>query len=174
MHSVTVLNVLRQRALPNTDFHDPAQVLASLNAMFQMDDHDGMYFTAWYGVYSLVTRRLAYASAGHHPGYLYAPAAPRADLKTPGLMIGAMPNAKFRTDTVEVPHGAALYLFSDGVFEVTTPDGRQCGLGDFLPLLAGTEAAVPGETARVYAEVKRMAKAGPLDDDFSLLLIRFD
>lgn len=174
MHSVTVLNVLRQRALPNTDFHDPAQVLSSLNAMFQMDDHDGMYFTAWYGVYSLTKRTLAYATAGHHPGYLYAPDVPRADLKTPGLMIGAMPNARFTTNTVDVPHGAALYLFSDGVFEVTTPDGRQCGLADFLPLLAGTDAAVPGETARVFGAVKKMAKPGPLDDDFSLLLIRFD
>ncbi len=174
MHSVTVLNVLRQRALPNTDFHDPAQVLSSLNAMFQMDDHDGMYFTAWYGVYSLAKRTLAYATAGHHPGYLYAPDAPRADLKTPGLMIGAAPNAKFATNTVEVPHGAALYLFSDGVFEVTSADGRQCGLADFLPLLAGTGAAVPGETARVYSAVRAMAKSGPLDDDFSLLLIRFD
>jgi serine phosphatase RsbU (regulator of sigma subunit) len=174
MHSVTVLNVLRQRALPNTDFHDPAQVLSSLNAMFQMDDHDGMYFTAWYGVYSLANRTLAYATAGHHPGYLYAPYVPRADLKTPGLMIGATPSAKFVSHTVDVPRGAALYLFSDGVFEVTSAEGRQCGLADLMPLLAGTEAAVPGETARVLGAVKRMAKPGPLDDDFSLLLIRFD
>jgi serine phosphatase RsbU (regulator of sigma subunit) len=133
-----------------------------------------MYFTAWYGVYSLANRTLAYATAGHHPGYLYAPDVPRADLKTPGLMIGATPSAKFVTNTVDVPSGAALYLFSDGVFEVTTPDGRQCGLADFMPLLAGADAVVPGETARVFGEVKKMAKPGPLDDDFSLLLIRFD
>jgi predicted component of type VI protein secretion system len=45
MHSVTVLNVLRQRALPNVDFGNPADVLSSLNARFQMDSHSGMYFT---------------------------------------------------------------------------------------------------------------------------------
>ena len=33
MHSVTVLNVLRQRALPDVDFRNPAEVLASLNAL---------------------------------------------------------------------------------------------------------------------------------------------
>jgi serine phosphatase RsbU (regulator of sigma subunit) len=174
MHSVTVLNVLRQRALPNTDFHDPAQVLASLNAMFQMDDHDGMYFTAWYGVYSLRTRRLAYASAGHHPAYLYAPGGEVAPLRTPALMIGGAPNAKYRTETVDVPAGAALYLFSDGVFEVTTRDGRLCAIDEFLPLLAGVDAEVPGETARVHAAVRAMSKPGSLDDDFSLLLIRFE
>jgi serine phosphatase RsbU (regulator of sigma subunit) len=174
MHSVTVLNVMRQRALPNTDFHDPAQVLSALNAMFQMDDHDGMYFTAWYGVYSLTTRTLAYATAGHHAAYLYAPGAPAAALRTKGTMIGAMPTARFVTDRVQVPHGAALYVFSDGVFEVTAPDGRQLGLDEFLPLLAGTEARIPGETDRVYGAVRAMSKPGPLDDDFSLLLIRFE
>ena len=50
MHSVTVLNVLRQRALPDVNFGDPASVLASLNSRFQMVDHGGLYFTIWYGV----------------------------------------------------------------------------------------------------------------------------
>ena len=45
MHSVTVLNVLRQRALPNVDFRNPSEVLANLNDMFQMDSHNGLLFT---------------------------------------------------------------------------------------------------------------------------------
>ena len=73
MHSVSVLNVLRQRALPQTDFRNPVQVLENLNAMFQMDRHDDQYFTIWYGVYDAYARTLTYASAGHHPGYLVPP-----------------------------------------------------------------------------------------------------
>ena len=73
MHSVSVLNVLRQRAIPQTDFKDPVQVITNLNAMFQMDRHDDQYFTMWYGVYDALDRTLTYASAGHHPAYLVAP-----------------------------------------------------------------------------------------------------
>ena len=51
MHSATVMNVLRQRALPQVDFADPASVLSSLNHRFQMDGHAGLFFTMWYGVY---------------------------------------------------------------------------------------------------------------------------
>ena len=51
MHSVSVLNVLRQRALPVVDFTNPAEVLASLNSRFPTDEHNGLYFTMWYGVY---------------------------------------------------------------------------------------------------------------------------
>ena len=57
MHSVSVLNVLRQRALPDVDFTNPAQVLASLNTRFQMDRHNGLFFTMWYGVYRPGTAR---------------------------------------------------------------------------------------------------------------------
>lgn len=171
MHSVSVLNVLRQRALPGTDFRDPGAVLANLNEMFQMEAHDGMYFTIWYGVYARSSRRLAYASAGHHPAFLYAPGEPLRALRTPGLMIGAMPGMGYGTASCEVPGGAVLYLFSDGVFEVLTPDGRQLGLEDFLPLLGRTEAGQAGEAGRIHAAVRAVARPGPLDDDFSLLAV---
>jgi len=174
MHSVSVLNVIRQRALPDTDIRDPAQVLTGLNAMFQMDRHDGMFFTIWYGVYHLNTRVLRYGCAGHHPGYLV-----RSDrdvlvpLKTPGLVIGAAPEARFRADEVVVPPGSWLYLFSDGVFEVVTRDDRQWRLADFVPLL--TETLVPDitESDRLHQAVTAIARPGPLDDDFSLLVVTF-
>ena len=70
MHSVTVMNVLRQRALPGVDFANPSEVLASLNTRFQMEHHNGLYFTMWYGVYRIDHRTLTYSSAGHHAAYL--------------------------------------------------------------------------------------------------------
>jgi serine phosphatase RsbU (regulator of sigma subunit) len=173
MYSVSVLNVLRQRALPRTAFKNPIQVLASLNAMFQMDRHDDQYFTMWYGVYDTVDRTLTYASAGHHPAYL-VPSDRRAalPLKTPGLVIGAMPDARFTAAKAHVPAGSSLYLFSDGVFEILTKD-RQWRLDDFVPLLV--EPALPGasECQRLYQAVKAVSRPGPLEDDFSLLVVTF-
>ena len=109
MHSVSVLNVLRQRALPQTDFRNPVQVLENLNAMFQMDRHDDQYFTIWYGVYDADARTLTYASAGHHPGYLVPPdRAGAVPLETSGMMIGAMPNRRFEGAQAHVPDGSRL------------------------------------------------------------------
>jgi anti-anti-sigma factor len=61
MHSVSVLNILRQRALP-ANVRDPAKVLTTLNAKFQTEQHDGMYFTMWYGVYNVPHRTLRFAA----------------------------------------------------------------------------------------------------------------
>jgi serine phosphatase RsbU (regulator of sigma subunit) len=174
MHSVTVLNVLRQRALPQVDFEDPAAVLTSLNDRFSMEDHNGMFFTMWYGVYRTTTRELAYASAGHHPAYL-VPSDRQASqpLGVPALMIGAIPDQRYEVQRATMPAGGAIYLFSDGVFEIVTRENERWALNDFLPLLVQPKAAGTSEAERLYQVVRRAAKDGPLDDDFSLLVVTF-
>jgi len=172
MHSVSVLSVLRQRTLPGADLREPAAVLASLNAMFQMDRHDGMIFTMWYGVYDVSSRMLRYASAGHHPAYLVADGT-STSLRTRGLTIGAMPDMPYRTAETTVPAGSSLYLFSDGVFEIVTKEQRQWGLDDFIPLLTQSSQDGLPESQRLYRAVKGVARPGPLDDDFSLLVVTF-
>jgi serine phosphatase RsbU (regulator of sigma subunit) len=174
MHSVTVLNLLRQRALPLVDFTDPADVLFNLNNRFQMDNHGEMYFTMWYGVYRTASRTLSYSAAGHHAAYLISPdkATSRA-LGAPELMIGAMPGVAYSVDQAVVPTDSSLYLFSDGVFEIVTTDQKQWGLPDFVPLLS--QPSVPGtpEAERLYQAVTRTSRPGPLDDDFSLVVFTF-
>jgi serine phosphatase RsbU (regulator of sigma subunit) len=182
MHSVSVLSVLRQRALPDADLREPAEVLASLNAMFQMERCDGMFFTVWYGVYHISSRTLRYASAGHHPSYLVSDVADAASdsvkrgamaLRTRGLMVGAMPNVRYTAAQTTVPCDSALYLFSDGVFEIITRDLRQWRLDDFTPLLV--QAPQPGlpESQRLNRAVKAIARPGPFDDDVSLVVVTF-
>ena len=174
MHSVTVLNVLRQRALPHVDFKNPAEVLSSLNARFPMDSHNGLYFTMWYGVYNASTRTLAYGSAGHHPAFLVPIDRHEAQpLGMPALMIGILPDQAYEVQETVVPPGSRLFLFSDGAYEIVTKDQQRWGLSEFLPLLL--DPVVPGqpETERVYRRVREAAASGPLEDDFSLIAVTF-
>ena len=174
MHSVTVLNVLRQRALPQVDFGNPASVLSSLNEHFQMDSHHGMFFTIWYGVYRPADRTLTYASAGHHEAYL-VPADKHAaqPVGMPALMIGALSDVAYDVRETTAPPGSALYLFSDGVFEISTATGERWAQDDFVPLLLEPTAPGTPESGRLYDSVRRHAAAGPLDDDASLLVLTF-
>jgi sigma-B regulation protein RsbU (phosphoserine phosphatase) len=140
--------------------------------MFQMESHGGMYFSMWYGVYDVRSRRLRYASAGHHASYLVsADRATMVPLATRNLVIGAVPTAKFVAAETQVAPASHLYVFSDGVFEVTTADGIQWGLRDFLPLLQAPAAAPGEEAARLYQQVRAVAKPGHLEDDFTALVV---
>jgi sigma-B regulation protein RsbU (phosphoserine phosphatase) len=94
-------------------------------------------------------------------------------LKTQGLMIGASLDARIRDESVSVPLGSSLYLFSDGVFEIVTKDQRQWRLADFLPLvLEPSQEGVP-ESKRLHEAVISASQPGPLDDDFSLVVVTF-
>ncbi len=68
--SVSAFNAIRSQTLPNTDFRIPERVLAALNEAFQMEKHNNLYFTIWYGVYDCRTRELHFASGGHPPAFL--------------------------------------------------------------------------------------------------------
>ena len=174
MLSVSILNVLRQLALPGTDFGRPTEVLGRLNAMFQMEHHNGMFFTIWYGVYNRLDRTLLYSSGGHHPAYLVsADRKEHTPLATKGPLIGAMDEVRFPEAQARIPAGSSLHLFSDGVFEIADRQGRQLGLGDFLPLLSQPAVEGRSEPQRLYQTVRNTARPGPLDDDFSYLVIKF-
>lgn len=174
MLAVSIMNTLRLAALPGADPREPAQVVKHLNAVFQMEHHNQMYFTLWYGVYQQSARVMRYCSAGQHPAYLVAAGADAPlPLRTANPPVGVTPVHDYQAQSTHVPPDATLYLFSDGVFEVETITGERWQLENLLPTLI--ESAMPelGATQRVYQSVQQVAKRGPLDDDFSVLVTRF-
>jgi serine phosphatase RsbU (regulator of sigma subunit) len=174
MHSVSIMNVLRQHALPDTDPGVPTQVLERLNAMFQMDRHAEMYFSIWYGVFDPSTRRLVYASAGHHPSYLRdAVFGSTTALRTRNPVIGARPEGRFEQAETIVPFAAKLYLFSDGLYEVIDRDGKDWGIEDLRQLIEQTPSTTPSEPRHLFDTVRGAARPGPLDDDASIVHVTF-
>ncbi|GGC40257.1 hypothetical protein GCM10011371_29540 [Novosphingobium marinum] len=175
MHAVSIMNNLRQKALPGADMRRPGEVLAALNNMYQMDEHAGLYFTAWYGVYDTEARRLDYASGGHHPTYLVPPSRSAAiPMRTRNVIIGAMPEMTFREASMHVPEGASIYMFSDGVYEIVDTDDHQWNLKDFVKLMLEPPIDGVNEAVRIYDAVRHRARPETLDDDFSLVVLTFD
>lgn len=172
LHSVSVVNVLRQRMLPEVDFRDPGAVIRSLNRRFPMEQHNALFFTIWYGVYDVEQRMLVYATGGHHPGWLLKPPAMQpVALGTRNPSVGIVPDRDVATARTGVPPGSALHLFSDGVFEIVDRDGQQWEMQRVLALLPQVSGV--GGPRLLYDRVRAAARVGPLEDDFSALLLRF-
>ncbi len=175
MHAVAIMNQLRQRSLPNTDMARPELVLSTLNELFQMDDHAGLYFTIWYGVYDARSRVLTYASGGHHAAYLVPTDKSSATpLQTRNVMLGAMPAMSFKQASVELPPGASVYIFSDGVYEIIDKSGKQWSIDDFVELILAKSGEEESEPKRLYDRVYEQAQPSTLDDDFSLVVMTFE
>jgi serine phosphatase RsbU (regulator of sigma subunit) len=172
LFSVTVANALRQRMLPEVDFRDPAAVIRALNRMFPMERHNNLFFTMWYGVYDVAERALVFATAGHHPAFLLPPGASEpVPLGTRNPSIGIAADREVTASRTAIAPGSALFLFSDGVFEITDHDGHEWGLSQIMSLLPLMSGA--GGPRRLYDTVRAAARPGPLEDDFSALALRF-
>jgi len=172
LHSVSVVNVLRQKLLPDVDFRDPSAVIRGLNRMFPMEQYNALFFTIWYGVYNINRRVLTFATGGHHPAWLLPPPPLQpVALATRNPSIGIAPDRDVAAARVSIPPNSALYLFSDGVFEIVDQQDRQWGMEQVLALLP--EAAGPGGPRRLFEQVRAAARPGPFEDDVSILLLRF-
>jgi sigma-B regulation protein RsbU (phosphoserine phosphatase) len=177
LHSISVANVLRSQNLPRADFHDPSSVLSALNFAFQMEEHNNMFFTIWYGVYDKETRQILYSTGGHPPAILITGESPDKtkvyELKTPGIVIGALPEGEFQNATCQVQDYNRLYLFSDGVYEVRRVNGSLFELHEFIELLKKTPRREGLELDYLVQFIQNIQGKNTFPDDFSLIQIIF-
>ena len=170
--SVVVANTLRSEALPGTDFRAPDKVLTDLNQAYQMEKHDNLYFTIWYGVYDRVTRQLEYAAAGHPPAILVVdtPKGVRRieQLQGKGPGLGITADAIYRSQQCVLPSPSRLFLFSDGTYEVRKPDGAMLDFDEFLDVLTQPPKE-ESELDRLLSFMRALHGPGPLEDDFSIV-----
>lgn len=175
--SVSAMNVLRAQSLSGCDFRDASQVLSALNNAFLMDNHNGMYFTIWYGVFNKTTRELNFSGAGHPPALLISgPAdAPTGcqQLESQGPMNGIVEDMPYDGVSVVVEADARLYLYSDGICELHRIDESMWPFSEFIGAM--TAPLEIGESAleRIHATGRRVQSGKPFLDDFSILEVKF-
>jgi serine phosphatase RsbU (regulator of sigma subunit) len=171
--SITVANTLRSGALQNTDFRRPEAVLGSLNQAFQMENQNGLYFTIWYGVYHRPTGTLRYASAGHPPPILVSGAREQRGkaelLPAAGCPVGILPDFLYESHECTLGSPARLFLFSDGAYEITRPDGNMLELEDFEEVLTRGVPEGASELEELLQFARDVHGSEDLEDDFSII-----
>jgi serine phosphatase RsbU (regulator of sigma subunit) len=175
LHSVSIFNLLRQQSLPNVDFLKPAQVLKALNKALFMERYGDMYFTLWYGVYRPQDKTLSFACGGHPPALFFESREKRQiDLLGTDPPIGIMHDLDYQEETITLPYGGRMYIYSDGVYELTTKRGDLWSWDEFVQLLREEVRKGLGQPEAIFRNVCALAKTDRFEDDFSLLLLDFD
>jgi len=173
--SVSALNAIRSESLPQTDFRDPGAVLAALNRAFPMERQNDMFFTIWYGVYQVSSRTLRWAGGGHPAAVLLAPGAagPPVMLESEGPLIGAVEGLDFTAGAVAVPPGSELFIFSDGAFEICSPDGAMWPFSDFIATLKNPPREGSRRLDSVLDRIRSISARDDFQDDFSMVELVF-
>lgn len=175
--AVAVLNLLRSQTLKETDFRSPGNVLSSLNRAFPMEDHGGMYFTIWYGIYQRSSHTLTFSSGGHPPALLIRSESDKqttmTHLRTHNLFIGGLPDVEYEQNSVLVGGPCRLYVFSDGVFEVEDDDGSLWGYHSFEDFMALSCQSNESVLDRLMIRAGGQRQARSLGDDVSIVEVLF-
>lgn len=173
--SVSILNLVRNNSLYNTDPYQPWTILTELNRLFQLEEGNN-YFTIWYGVYNKNTRELVYSSAGHPPailisysesGYQYQ------KLSTPNIPIGLMGDFQFEQYLSVVKPNSILYLFSDGIYEIPQKNNEIWGLNNFTDFLLKISGKDQATLEDLINHINKINNSNNFDDDLSILKIYF-
>ncbi len=171
--SISAMNVVRNQTLQATDFRSPASVLSGMNEAFQMDRHNNMYFTMWYGVFNKRTRQLTYANGGHPPVILVAgPTQDTTDvmvLSNPGMIIGGFPGMTFDEQVRELPAFSRLYIFSDGVYEITKPDDSMLTFEEFMAIVGTSRQSPQGAIPHTIEAIRAVRGRDEFEDDVSIV-----
>ncbi|MEB3341586.1 SpoIIE family protein phosphatase [Okeania sp.] len=174
--SVSVLNLLRSKAIPHINYHQPSDVLRALNNTYQITNENDKYFTIWYGVYNRSQGQLIYSSAGHPPAILVSGNGELTQankLKTLGMPIGMFPDATYMDDFCIVEKFSSLYIFSDGVYEIPQPGGDIWGIDNYINLILECSRNGFCNLDKILDYVRELNGSKVFSDDFSLLKVVF-
>lgn len=112
----------------------PAEVLEHANHYLCAKRIESRFVTAFLAIYDPVTRRFTYARAGHNPPVLMKPVTPgsgwtMARLDANGnIPLGITEGVTYDETTITLEPGQTLVLYTDGITEAMSPEGRMFGV----------------------------------------------
>jgi len=175
--SISVINALRSESLSHVDFRDPGQVLAELNQVFKMENHNDMFFTIWYGVYHKGNGEIIYAGGGHPPAIAIIgdslETANPVKLAGEGFIIGAMPEKDYPVSSLFLKPFTRIFIYSDGIYEVDGCGDRVCMVDDFVQTVGDLLREDKAHVKDIIDAMKARQGSEIFHDDVSLLEIEF-
>ena len=137
--------------------------------------NNDMFFTIWYGVYNVSSHKLKYSSGGHPPALLFfgsnSEHIQMQQLRTPNFIIGGQPDITYQSIVREIQPPSRLYLFSDGVYEITKADGKIWSLNEFIAFMTQPQIAGRSNLDRLVNHAQVLTQNEAFDDDFAILEI---
>ncbi len=107
----------------------PGQVLQMVNKHITRLEKSTQFVTALYGVLDTRTNEFRYARAGHEPPLLLLEQGNVQRLPhKPGMALGLWENIVLDENSLSLPPGSLLVMFTDGMTDCRNPDGEPFGL----------------------------------------------
>jgi phosphoserine phosphatase RsbU/P len=152
----------------------PAAALRKTNQHLADISSAGMFITILYGVLDFSTGTFSYARAGHElPQIWDSGGAPMALERLNGQPLGILPDPAIDVQTLRLPPGGTLLLFSDGVTEATNAQGGFFGLEGLQAAIHAHPCLAAQQLCDQLVDTLTMYRGtAPQADDITLVAVR--
>lgn len=149
----------------------PDVVFTEVNRLLCEANDEGMFVTAWLGVLELSTGHLSYVNAGHNPPLLRRAGGGYDYLRTrSGFVLAGVEETRYRSCSLELAPGDALFLYTDGVTEATDAEKQLYGEERLATALNSHKDYAPKELlSAVRDDVEAFVGQAPQFDDITVL-----
>ena len=150
------------------------ECMETVNNILCNESVGSMFVTVFYGVYDLTTGQVDYTNAGHNPPYiLHADGSVEMLKNDCNLVLGAVEDMKYNSQSLQLNPGDALVMYTDGVTEAENKAHDQFGESRLETELAALQGADSKQIVQtVLAKVREFAAGAPQSDDITQLVIR--
>ncbi len=125
---------------------DPAKVLVQVNNTLYEQNPMSMFITIWIGILNLNTGVMNTASAGHEYPFMALEGRPFEQINDiHGLVVGELPNMKYKTCTYQLHKGDRVFVYTDGATDAMNTAEEQIGTKQLLEIV---QSEAHNETAK--------------------------
>ena len=149
------------------------QVLENMNQQVAISTSSEKYVTLFYAELDQTNCILHYANAGHNYPLLIRANGEVELLETGGPIIGAFPNIKYASDSVQLNPNDVLFFFTDGLSEAMDTDDVEYGEVRIRRFLVDHRDKDPQTIIdEILADVHRHDPTTPPQDDTTIVTIK--
>ena len=154
---------------------DLASAIALANERLTDESSAGLFMVLFSAIVDTSEGTLEVASAGH-PGYLLrSDDSEFQEIEAAGIPLGIQSTTYRSTKHEGLASGDVLFLASDGAWECRNPAGELLGLERLLAeAVRQRDRSAEEQVAAMFDFVSDWASGRPLDDDCTIVVLRFD
>ena len=154
----------------------PREALLNVNRQLIEINETGMFATVLYGVLDFDNNEFAYVRAGHelpiicdrHDELMQLP-------RGLGQLIGILEEPVFDEQTVKLPPGSTLMLYTDGVNEATNIDGQLYGIENLREAMRITcQNPALSVCNQVLGRLTDFRGSDTLQDDITMVVVKVE
>ena len=155
------------------DVTSPGDVLKMVNGHITRFEKSTQFVTVLYGILDTSTGEFSYARGGHEPPLLFTPDGKVERLPhKPGMALGLWENIMLDENSLTLPKGSLLVMYTDGMTDCRNPKGEPFGL-ERVRNVTGNLNNINAQAScdELFNKLMKYQDGSKQDDDVTLLAV---